>query len=186
MAAPPPRLVPHRPFPAYSYTGPPDPHPFLDPRGHGHGAAQSPPPPLDPERFEESEEYLFGIDLFNRGYYWEAHDAWEGLWKAGGKRGAVPEFLKGLIKLAAGGMKARQASPGGVRKHARSALRHFQAVEGHFPTGVCAGLRLPVLKELAREAGEKAPLRKARLGPEASPLFDRFLVPVSKKGGSKG
>ncbi|TGQ49534.1 DUF309 domain-containing protein, partial [Mesorhizobium sp. M1C.F.Ca.ET.210.01.1.1] len=26
--------------------------------------------------------FRWGIDLFNHGYYWEAHEAWEPLWHA--------------------------------------------------------------------------------------------------------
>ncbi|MER9007639.1 DUF309 domain-containing protein [Mesorhizobium sp. M0862] len=25
--------------------------------------------------------FRWGIDLFNHGYYWEAHEAWEPLWQ---------------------------------------------------------------------------------------------------------
>ncbi len=32
-------------------------------------------------------DYLRGIDLFNHGYYWEAHEVWEGLWHTAGHRG---------------------------------------------------------------------------------------------------
>ncbi len=41
-----------------------------------------------------------GIELFNRGLYWEAHEAWEWLWRIE----TTPErklFLQGLIQLAA-------------------------------------------------------------------------------------
>jgi predicted metal-dependent hydrolase len=42
-----------------------------------------------------------GVDLFNRGLYWEAHEAWEQTWipdRHGPDRG----FYKGLIQVAAG------------------------------------------------------------------------------------
>lgn len=42
-----------------------------------------------------------GIELFNRGLYWEAHEAWEEAWipdRHGPDRG----FYKGLIQVAAG------------------------------------------------------------------------------------
>jgi predicted metal-dependent hydrolase len=42
-----------------------------------------------------------GITLFNRGFYWEAHEAWELAWipdRHGPDRG----FYKGLIQVAAG------------------------------------------------------------------------------------
>ena len=49
-----------------------------------------------------------GVELFNAGYYWEAHEVWEGLWHAYGRRGADGRHLKALIKLAAAGVKVRE------------------------------------------------------------------------------
>ena len=69
----------------------------------------------------------FGFDLFNHGYYWEAHEAWERRWVAENRQGALADLLKGLIKLAAAGVKARAGKPAGVRRHARRAEELFQA-----------------------------------------------------------
>jgi predicted metal-dependent hydrolase len=41
-----------------------------------------------------------GIDLFNRRYFFEAHDVWEEIWQK--ERGHLREFFKGLIHLAGG------------------------------------------------------------------------------------
>jgi len=41
-----------------------------------------------------------GIDLFNRRYFFEAHDVWEEIWQA--ERGPLRDFYKGLIHLAGG------------------------------------------------------------------------------------
>jgi hypothetical protein len=77
--------------------------------------------------------YLRGIDLFNFGYWWESHEAWEGLWRACGRRGPAADFLKGLIKLAAAGVKAstgtarrcplaRPSGRGAVARHSSNPL----------------------------------------------------------------
>ena len=50
-------------------------------------------------------------DLLNHGFYWEAHEAWETLWHAAGRKGEIADFLKGLIKLAAAAVKAREGNP---------------------------------------------------------------------------
>ncbi|MDQ6880459.1 MAG: DUF309 domain-containing protein [Candidatus Dormibacteraeota bacterium] len=42
-----------------------------------------------------------GIELFNSGRYWEAHEAWEGDWMPD-RRGPDAGFYKGLIQVAAG------------------------------------------------------------------------------------
>lgn len=41
-----------------------------------------------------------GIDLFNRKYFFEAHDVWEEIWQA--EKGPMRTFFKGLIHLAGG------------------------------------------------------------------------------------
>ena len=42
-----------------------------------------------------------GVDLFNRGLYWEAHEAWEEAWMQD-RKGPDGAFYKGLIQVAAG------------------------------------------------------------------------------------
>jgi predicted metal-dependent hydrolase len=42
-----------------------------------------------------------GIDLFNRGEYWEAHEVWERDWLPD-RKGPDSGFYKGLIQVAAG------------------------------------------------------------------------------------
>ncbi len=67
------------------------------------------------------------MELFDAGYYWEAHEAWESLWHAEGRRGATADLLKGLIKLAAAGVKVREGQEHGVCIHARRAAECFAA-----------------------------------------------------------
>ena len=43
------------------------------------------------------EEYLVGILLYNRGDYFESHEAWERLWRA--TAGPKRAFLQGLIQI---------------------------------------------------------------------------------------
>lgn len=76
----------------------------------------------------QCDEYLRGIDLFNCGYYWEAHESWEHVWHACGRQGETADFLKGLIKLAAAGVKAREGRVIGVQRHATRAIELFRQV----------------------------------------------------------
>jgi hypothetical protein len=123
-----PRFVPEEPLPAYAYVPGRSPHPVSDPAGHSYNAPRLRPAPPDPDDWSGCREYLYGLDLFNHGYYWEAHEAWEGLWHACGRSGVTADFLKGLIRLAAAGVKARAGKPDGVRSHARAARRLFERV----------------------------------------------------------
>lgn len=117
------RLVPDEPFPAYAYVPGKFPHPTRSTMGHSAGQSHSAPAGLDPKHWQQCRTYLWGIDLFNHGYYWEAHEAWESLWHVAGRQGAVAEFLKGLIALAAAGVKAREGRVAGVKQHAHRARR---------------------------------------------------------------
>jgi uncharacterized protein len=45
------------------------------------------------------KEYFHGIDLFNEQQYWEAHEAWEEIWKV--SKGEQKVFYQGLIQAAA-------------------------------------------------------------------------------------
>src|SRR5262245_50227688 len=104
------------PLPPYTYVpGGPWPHPSRSVPGQSQG---SPEPGV--ERTAQGlgshpTRYLRGVELFNAGYYWEAHEVWEWLWHAQGRRGAAAVVLKGLIKLAAAGVKVRERREHGVR-----------------------------------------------------------------------
>lgn len=65
---------------------------------------------------EERERLLLrrGIDLFNEGHYWHAHEAWEEAWtpdRWGPDRG----FWKGLIQIAAGCLHCSRHNARGAR-----------------------------------------------------------------------
>src|ERR1700758_4469822 len=131
-----PRLLPERAFPPYAFVPGRLPHPHTDPAGHSFGVAPLPADPLEEGDWQRCRDYLRGIDLFNHGYYWEAHEAWEGLWHACGRTGLTADFLKGLIKLAAAGVKARAGNPGGARSHARRAAELLRATAARLGEGV--------------------------------------------------
>lgn len=118
----------NREFPPYSYVPGQSPHPVSDPAGHMY--RQEPPraPPLDPDNWQDSETYLYGVDLFNHGYYWESHEAWESLWHVAGRQGEAADFLKGLIKLAAAGVKSLEHKPDGVLRHTNRAVELLSSV----------------------------------------------------------
>jgi hypothetical protein len=128
MSGPIPRLVPDEALPPYAFVPGRFPHPISDPDGHRFGAGLVASANLDPDRWQQSRLYLQGFDLFNRGYYWESHVAWESLWLACGRKGVAADFLKGLIKLAAAGVKAMEAKPAGVRSHCGRAADLWRGV----------------------------------------------------------
>lgn len=161
-AEPVPRLVPDLLLPPYTYVPGRFPHPVSDPQGHSFGVPPQRPEPPDPQHWQACRPYLYGIDLFNHGYYWEAHEAWEGLWHSCGRRGPTADFLKGLIQLAAAGVKVRQGQPQGVRNHARRAAELFQ--QGAAACGASQerymGLALRELLTAAQALADQPPSEK--------------------------
>ena len=152
------------PLPPYSYVSGYEPHPLRDPAGHLFGQEEPEVAPLIPGQWDNSAAYLRGIDLFNHGYYWEAHEAWEALWHAAGRHGTTADFLKGLIKLAAAGVKAREGNRDGIRRHARRAADLFSGVADATSEKCFAGLSLESLGFLAKFL-EKEPFSAALLNP---------------------
>ncbi len=120
-----PRYAPEIPFPPYAYVPGQHPHPVSDPAGHSVGRREHADFVPGAEPLAGHADFRFGVDLFNRGYYWEAHEVWEGLWHACGRVGCLADFLKGLIRLSAAGVKAREGNPAGVVRHARRVRELF-------------------------------------------------------------
>ncbi|MFO1434106.1 MAG: DUF309 domain-containing protein [Candidatus Competibacteraceae bacterium] len=119
------RLFPPRltvlPLPPYAYVPGQHPHPLRHPAGHRYGMPTPVYAALDPQHGAASEPYRYGIDLFNHGYYWEAHEVWEGLWRAHARTEPIARFLQALIALAAAGIKQRQGRVRGVQRHGERA-----------------------------------------------------------------
>ncbi len=132
---PPPRLLPDRPFPPYAYTPRRHPHPIRDPEGHSYGMEVEEPAAPDPTAWRGCGDYLYGIDLFNHGFFWEAHEVWEGLWHACGRRGPTALFLQALINMAAAGFQVRRGNARGMRANAKTALRLFQSAASAIGSG---------------------------------------------------
>src|SRR5262245_7323871 len=177
-----PRLVPDEPLPAYSYVPGLFPHPISDPAGHSHGQRRHPAAPLDPQHWRQSRDFLIAIDLFNHGYYWEAHEAWEGLWLAAGRTGIVADFLKGLIQLTAAGVKVRQGMPSGVRSLAEGASNHFERVLHELLPGATrlAGLEVTELLHFTRELAARSEFEVPPPEPVVR-VFDLVLSPKDEQ-----
>ena len=157
------RLVPDRSFPAYAYVPGHYPHPVRHPLGHSSGSE-----PVDTANDVELElrEFRWGIDLFNHGYYWEAHEAWEGLWKSARSRPNRMLF-KGLILLAASGVKVRQGKTQAAQRHAARAAATL------FVVGELADA------ELRQTIGtEIASLAALADSPALCPILSQSVAPV--------
>lgn len=122
--APRPRLMQDRKFPAYAYLPGSDlPHPVRDLRGHSYEKVA---PTVPRVTALPSDALRWGIDLFNHGYYWEAHEAWEPIWLAARGNAQDRALFKGLIMLAATGVKIRERKWVAALRHAKRAAKSLR------------------------------------------------------------
>lgn len=150
-----PRLLPSADIPEYTFVpGTSSPHPVRDPKGHSYGKKARPPRALDAVTWAENRSYLLAIDLFNLGFYWESHEEWERLWRASGPDTTAGRFLKGLVKLSAAGVKVREHSIHGVRRHAASAGEVFADVAAETGDDYYCGLEFTTLQFAADRAAQ--------------------------------
>ncbi|RUL88326.1 DUF309 domain-containing protein [Tautonia sociabilis] len=121
-------------------------------------------PPIGEEHGASSPAFRLGVRLYNAGYYWEAHEAWETLWHAIGRTGPTADVLKGLITLAAAGVKVRQGQPRGVATHAGRAAVLFRASRERTGRDRLLGIDLVGLEAVALRVAARPPVGP---GPEA-------------------
>jgi hypothetical protein len=67
-----------------------------------------------------------GIELFNSGLYWDAHEAWEHQWMPD-RKGAEAGFYKGLIQVAAGCLHYQRRNRRGAVNKWTSGARYLRA-----------------------------------------------------------
>lgn len=125
-----------RDLPPYRYVPGLHPHPITHPLGHSFRRAARPHPPWRPDDWPRLPHYLRGVDLFNRFYFWEAHEAWEALWKSDRKPTRGRDFIQGLIQLAAALLKLHMGQPRSVERLWRDAAAHLAPLQD----GVWMGL----------------------------------------------
>jgi hypothetical protein len=171
----PPRRLPQYSLPPYAYLPGKNPHPVRDPTGHSYHVE---PIPVAAEASLSSDAFLWGLDLFNHGYYWEAHEAWEGLWRVADRNGTLRTIFKGLILLSAAGVKIRERKNAAAARHAKRAAalfrqlpdRAFERALGMSPAALaeCAEAATRIAADLQVTApGEPQPVFNFILGPNA-------------------
>lgn len=78
---------------------------------------------------EYDPRYLDGIDHFNRGDYFEAHEVWEDLWHD--TAGLDRRFFQGLIQAAVAVYHAGNGNARGARRLFHSGRRYMSAYPAH-------------------------------------------------------
>lgn len=103
------------------------PHPRNDPKGHSYAEDEEYLPHFAESDWAICIPYLYGVDLFNNGYWWEAHEAWETVWIAAGRKTPTGTFIQGLIQVAAGQLKRLMDEPEGATLLSRDGLAKLTA-----------------------------------------------------------
>jgi hypothetical protein len=111
---------------------------------------------LVPHRFgdfvpADEPAFQYGLALHDAGFFWEAHEIWEAVWKAAPMNGRDRLALRALIQIANAGLKGRT-------ERARAAVRLIDETKGLLgelilrggtsePKSVAACLRAEALRE---------------------------------------
>jgi uncharacterized protein len=115
------------PFPSYRHVPGVTPHPHTHVEGHRYGKPEQAHPPWNPQEWRTLEQYLYGIDLYNHGYFWESHEALEGLWRAAGRGSLQGRFIQGLIQIPAANLHRHMGREQNSLRQAEKGLHHLDA-----------------------------------------------------------
>ncbi|MFQ5651505.1 MAG: DUF309 domain-containing protein [bacterium] len=119
-------------------------------------------PELSPQDREDLER---GVVLFNRGQYWDSHEAWERVWQRHPENSRI--FFQGLIQVAAGLHQLQRGILHGCDKHFRNALWKLRPFQPD-----CLGLDVAGLVRAVEKLLERAlSLGADNLGEIAPTLF---------------
>lgn len=126
-----------RALPPYRFVPGLHPHPIRDPRGHSHRAIRAQVHPhWTPDQWKSLEAYLRGVDLFNRFYFWEAHETWEALWKSHPPQADPARLIQGLINLAASLLKLHMQEVSSSQKLWRAASERLTPFQDRYWMGI--------------------------------------------------
>lgn len=127
-----PRRYTDRPFPGYRFIPGETPHPTRDPKGHSYHKPTEKLSSFESEDWNSCEIYLYGVDLFNYRYWWEAHEALEVIWVAAGRGTKTGLFIQGLIQIAAAHLKGWQGYHDAASNLALGGLKKIQNIESYY------------------------------------------------------
>jgi uncharacterized protein len=146
-----------KPFPSYRFLPGKNPHPRRDPFGHSYGHSELKLLAFPPEEWEQSKDYLYGIDLYNFSYWWECHEIFEELWHAVGHDTEQGNFFQAIIQLAAANLKRFLGNEPAAQKLVRSVLARLRKVPQMY-MGLDAQALETSLHQAADERTEFIPL----------------------------
>ncbi len=117
------------PFPSYHFMPGQNPHPRKDPAGHSYGLPEPTATHTPADQWKTNATWLFGVDLYNFGYWWESHEQWEALWKVDRNTEQEKLFYRAVIQLAAANIKRYLDRIEGSQSLARQAVEKLKRIE---------------------------------------------------------
>jgi len=117
-------------LPAYKYIPKQSPHPSQISEAVHIPKLKNDLNDFSTHNWNDSTRYLYAIDLFNLGYYWEVHEVLEKLWLELGKKSAEGIFIQGLIQLAVALLKHSQGNSIGVERLSKKAFPRIKSQNG--------------------------------------------------------
>lgn len=103
---------------------------------------------LRPDGGPGEDAFRHGVDLFNNGYWWEAHEAWEAVWMGLAPNSAERHGLQAMIQTANCCLKIRMGQGRAARAIREDADRLFAAALLHEPGLEVGGLALAPWREM--------------------------------------
>ena len=83
-------------------------------RPHVPGSGSEPDrAPLEVAKADE-QAFRYGVDLYNRGFFWEAHEVWEAVWLAAPPNSGRRQGVRALIQMANAVLKRDMKKPRGL------------------------------------------------------------------------
>lgn len=72
-----------------------------------------------------SPAWRAGLQFYETGYFWEAHELWEAVWMALPQGSQEKRFVQGMIQLANACLKLRMQRPGAVLRLCQICQQHL-------------------------------------------------------------
>jgi len=157
-----------RPFPSYRFVPGRTPHPRRTSHGHSCGQPEPKPTAFAAAQWQTSEDYLYGIDLYNFAYWWESHEIFEGFWHVVGHATEQGNFFQALIQLAAANLKGFSGNYQAAENLMCRGLLRLQKVPGAYYMGIdVARLTEDLQQRITRSHWQAPSIRLAIPGREA-------------------
>jgi hypothetical protein len=103
----------------------------MDPGGHMEHQEAPPTDIPSPMAWMTNRYWLYGVDLFNHWYFWEATEMWSPLWAGLEKEDPAGLFVQAMVMSAGGILKAHCRELKGVDAFWKNADTLFNSITPH-------------------------------------------------------